>query len=402
MRILTVTTFFPNSANRHRTVFVKNLVHAMQQYLPVSVVAPIPYAPPIRRMPQWYVQSQIGRVERVDEIEVLHPRFLVVPRLDWLSGFSYFLGVLQVVRQLKHDYGSCLIHAHCAYPDGVGAGLIARTLRLPYAVTVHGSDINVYATYRTLRRQIHWALTNADGVITVSRDLEAKVTQLTGGAVKRLKYIPCAGFDPAVFYLRSATEYRADLDIPKEARIVVFVGLLVPIKGVDLLIEAWAMLCHRRIVGDADRLVIIGDGNCRPDLESRVKAAGISTKVRFTGSIQQNDVSRWLATATLLCLPSHNEGTPNVVVEALANGIPVVATRVGGVPELLREGVNGMMVPPGAASALADTLALALSRNWNRAQIASSVQHLTWQTIAATNCGFLESITSEARRVSVD
>lgn len=401
MRILTVTTFFPNSADLHRAVFVKNLVRAMQRHLPVSVISPVPYAPPIRCMPQWYEQSQICRVERVDEIEVLHPRFLAIPKLPWFSGFSYCLGVLRLLRQFKRENESCLVHAHFAYPDGVGVALAARALRLPYVVTIHGSDINVYATQRTLLWQIRWALIDAEGVIAVSRDLKAKVSRLTRGAVNRLKYIPCAGFDPAVFFPRSPMEYRVGLNESKAARIVVFVGQLVPIKGVDLLVEAWAMLCRRQFIGDADRLVIIGDGMCRADLEHRVNAAGIGAKVRFTGAIPQGEVSRWLAAASLLCLPSHNEGTPNVVVEALASGIPVVATRVGGVPEIVLDGVNGLLLAPGTSSALADCLAAALSRSWDRARIADSVKHLTWQAIAAENCEFLGSLTGETRRASM-
>ncbi len=399
MRILKVTTFFPNSADQHRTVFIKHLARAMQRHFQISVISPVPYAPPIRRIPRWYRQSQIRRVERVDEIDVLHPRFLVVPKLDFFSGFSYCLGVLQLLRQFKRENESCLVHAHFGYPDGVGVALAARALRLPYVITVHGSDINVYATRRTLRWQIRWALTGAEGVIVVSRDLEAKVVRLTQGHVKRLKYIPCAGFDPALFFPRSSSESRASLNVSGDARIVVFVGNLVPIKGVDLLIDAWKTLCQRELVGGDDRLVIIGDGICRGDLERRVNVAGISSTVRFVGAIPQGEVSRGLAAADLLCLPSYNEGTPNVVVEALASGIPVVATRVGGVPELVSDGVNGLLVSPGNSSALADCLAAALSRSWDRARIVDTAKHLTWDAIAAENSEFIGSI--DVRRSGV-
>jgi len=340
-------------------------------------------------------------MERVDEIEVLHPRFLALPKLSWFSGFGYCVGVFRLLRQFKRKNEFCMVHAHFAYPDGVGVALAARALRLPYVITVHGSDINVYATQRPLCWQIRWALTGAEGVIAVSRDLETKVGRLTQGAVNRLKYIPCAGFDPAVFFPRSPMKYRAGLVESRDARIVVFVGQLVPIKGVDLLVEAWDRLCRRGGIGDADRLVIIGDGKCRADLEHRVNAAGISARVRFLGAIPQDEVSRWLAAASLLCLPSHNEGTPNVVVEALASGIPVVATRVGGVPEIVLDGVNGLLLPPGDSGALADCVAAALSRSWDRAKITDSVKHLTWQALAAENCEFLRSLTEEAGRASM-
>ena len=400
MRILTVSTFFPNSANPHRTVFVKNLVRAMQARCTLSVVAPMPYVPAIPQLPHWYAQSRIGRREDVDGIEVLHPRFLVLPRMHWCSGLTYFLGVVSLLRQVKHDHGACLIHVHCAYPDGVGVALAARVLRLPFVITVHGSDINVYAAQRVLKPQIRWALGAANGVIAVSSDLEDKVRRLTYGSVKRLVCIPCAGFDPAMFFPRPLADCRAARDLPPGARIVVFVGNLVPIKGVEFLVEAWALLSRRGILGDEDRLVIVGEGRCRTELERCAEAAGIGPRVKFTGAIPQIEVSCWVAAASLLCLPSHNEGMPNVVVEALATGIPVVSTRVGGIPELIREGVNGLLVAPGKSGVLADALAAAMTRSWDRNEIRSSVAHLTWQALADRNCEFLDSVVSEAKRAS--
>lgn len=401
MRIVEVTTFFPNSADRYRAVFVENLVRAMRSRCAVSVVSPVPYALPLRFLPRLRAQSRIGREEDVDGIRVLHPRFLVVPKVNWLSGFSYFVGVLPLLYRLVREQKPELLHVHCAYPDGVGGALAARALGLPYVVTVHGSDINVYATRRGLRSQIRWALRGAIGVIAVSRDLEAKVRRLLHGAATPLSCIPCAGFDAGTFFPRPKAESRAALGLGQRARVVMFVGQLVPVKGVDLLVEAWARLHRGRAVGSEDRLVIIGDGRCRADLERRVATAGICENVRFIGTVPQAEVSRWIAASDLLCLPSHNEGTPNVIVEAFASGVPVLATRVGGVPALVSEGVNGLLVPPGQAGALADELAQGLSRTWDVQTIRQSVAHLTWANIAAKNCEFIDSVIGEARRVSL-
>lgn len=401
MRIVEVTTFFPNSADRHRAVFVENLVRAMRSRCAVSVVSPVPYAPPLRFLPRLCAQSRIGGEEDVDGIPVLHPRFLVVPKVNWLSGFSYFVGVLPLLHRLDREQRPCLLHVHCAYPDGVGGALAARALGLPYVVTVHGSDINIYATRCGLRSQIRWALRGAIGVIAVSRDLEAKVRRLLHGAATPLSCIPCAGFNAGTFFPRPKAESRAALGLGQHARVVVFVGQLVPVKGVDLLVEAWARLHRGRAVGSEDRLVIIGDGCCRADLERRVATAGIGENVRFIGAVPQAEVSRWIATSDLLCLPSHHEGTPNVIVEAFASGVPVLATRVGGVPELVSEGVNGLLVPPGQAGALADELAQGLSRTWDVQTIRQSVAHLTWANIAAQNCEFIDSVIGEARRASL-
>ncbi len=162
-----------------------------------------------------------------------------------------------------------------------------------------------------------------------------------------------------------------------------------PIKGIVFLIDAWALLEQRRALGAADRLVLIGGGALRGELESRVASLGLQGKVHFAGSMRQGEVSRWLGAANVLCLPSLNEGMPNVVVEALASGVPVVATRVGGVPELVVDGVNGMLVPVRSTEALADALATVLARRWDPPSIAASVAHLTWDAIAERNEEFL-------------
>ena len=391
MRILTVTTFFPNQIFPNRTVFVKNLVRAMQSLCAVNVIAPVPYAPPLRWVPRWHALSCVGREEIIGGIEVLHPRYLVIPRMECFSGFSYFLGVLGSLRRAKREYGSFLIHAHCAYPDGVGVALAAHFLRLPYAITAHGSDINVYAARSLLRPQVRWALAGARGVIAVSRDLESKINALTGNAHLSVARIPCAGFDPAVFFPRSSQDARKILGLPQEGRIVVFVGNLVPVKAVKFLVQAWTMLKRQGVIYEHDQLIIIGEGPCRADLELRIGQAEIAHTTKLIGAIPQAAVSDWIAAATLLCLPSYNEGMPNVVVEALASGVPVVASRVGGIPELVCEGVNGMLVEPGNARALADALATALSKTWDQPQIYESVAHLTWHALATRNCEFLES-----------
>lgn len=367
----------------------------------LSVVSPVPYTPLLGFFPRLRAQSQIGREENVDGISVLHPRFVVVPKMKWLSGFSYFFGVFALLRRLCREQRPDLIHIHCAYPDGVGGALAARALGLPYMITAHGSDINIDSKYRSLRFQIRWALQRASGVIAVSRSLEVEVRHLLSGATTPLRYLPCAGFDTLTFFPRPKTESRVALRLEQHARIVVFVGTLVPIKGVDQLVDAWAKLHRSRAVGSKeDLLVIIGDGHCRCDLERSVAMAGISKTVRFTGAIPQAEVSRWITASDLLCLPSHNEGTPNVMVEAFASGVPIVATRVGGIPELVREGINGILVPPRQADALAHALAEGLSRTWDVGAIARSVAHLTWANLAAENRDFIDSIITTARRVS--
>ncbi|HJW53679.1 MAG TPA: glycosyltransferase family 4 protein [Burkholderiaceae bacterium] len=394
MRVLVLTTFFPNAADPQRAVFVKNLVRALKQRCKVDVISPIPYAPPFSLKAAWRAQRAIPMVDTIDGIEVTHPRFVVLPRLEWLSGLTYFLGVVGALRTWKRqlaDGEKPVVHVHCAYPDAVGAVLAAKLTGIPCVVTAHGSDINVYAKRTGLRGQIRWALRNAHGIIAVSGGLQNDILAILGAPSTKVRRIPCAGFDMEVFRIREGGAPHIAPKVGLGARLVIFVGLLVPIKGVEFLIEAWAALAQAGKIDKEDRLVLLGDGPLRTSLMQQARARGIEEQIFFAGMVSQQEVACWISSATLLCLPSRNEGTPNVVVEALASGVPVVASRVGGIPDLVKEGENGMLVPPADPLALGMALEEVLRRSWNCRHISRSVAHLTWQAIADQNHEFLQS-----------
>jgi len=391
LRLVTVTTFFPNSAEPNRTLFVKNLVFAMRGCCDLTVVAPVPLAPALRAVPRWYRRSQVRKVETVEGLEVVHPRFVVVPKVEALSGLGYFFGAVGMLRRLKREQGRFLVHVHCAYPDAVGVALAARLLGLPYVVTAHGSDINVYAQKATLRPQVRWALKHSRAVIAVSRALADRIRTLLGAAAPVVAHIPCAGYDPAVFRPRPRAAQFDSLGLKPHHRVVLFVGHLVPIKGLPHLVDAWSVLRRQGQLGPDTRLVLVGDGPQRDALQHRIAAAALTDDVLLAGALPQTQVADWVAAASVLCLPSLNEGTPNVVVEALASGVPVVASRVGGVPELVQEGVNGHLVEPGSATSLADALHRALEAHWDPQAVRATVAGMTWTSLAQRNCDLLAS-----------
>lgn len=384
--LVVVTTFFPNVSAPRRTLFVKNLVSAMRnQANVVTVLAPLPYAPPLNRVSRWKLLRTVPSDEGIDGIAVNHPRFIAIPGLTWLNGLTYAFTLFPQLAALKRQHGPFMIHAHCAYPDGVGVAICAKLLQLPYVVTAHGSDMNVYAERASLRPQMRWALRGAEGVIAVSAALRDKVAALTG-VPALVSHIPCAGFDPSVFTCRTSVPKLAG-----EARSIVFVGNLQPIKGLPFLLQAWHRLRQSGHAKAQDRLVIVGDGSERAALQRHCAELQIANSVEFTGSIAPVEVARRMASAEMLCLPSLNEGTPNVVVEALASGVPVVASRVGGIPDLVKDGVNGALANPGDVDSLAAALAAVLDGVWPPQVIRSSVEHLTWHALAQRNLAFIAS-----------
>lgn len=179
-----------------------------------------------------------------------------------------------------------------AFPDGVGVAVAARALGLRYVITAHGSDINVHSGRGLLRRQTGWALRHASGVITVSGALRAKIMALAPEAAERAVIIPCAGVDPSVFSPRDQKDSRSELGLSQEGRIVLFVGNLVPIKGIDVLMKAWAKLRVDSGRGEpAMKLVCVGEGPLRGELQQLTQTLGIASEARFVGGVPQSQVA---------------------------------------------------------------------------------------------------------------
>jgi glycosyltransferase involved in cell wall biosynthesis len=397
MHVAVVSTFYPNAAEPVRAVFVRSLTAALSRHCMMIVVAPVPYAPPVRHNRRWLALRSIPKTASDGRVQVLHPRYVAIPKCDPLSGFTYFAGIAATLRRLCRDRQIDLLHVHCAFPDAVGVALAAAWLGIPFAVTTHGSDINVYAQEPLIRRQLTWALERAAVVIAVSEALQRKIRGLVPSLAERVVHIPCAGVDPRLFTPRDREGSRRSLGLAGDGRIVLFVGRLVAIKAVDVLLEAWRELCIQGKAGRRDRLVIIGEGPLRRSLEARAASGALHGAVRFMGDMPQEEIARWMNAANALCLPSRNEGTPAVMTEALASGCPVVASRVGGIPEVISSGRNGLLVEPGDSERLAEALSTALERHWNIGEIARSVSELTWDRLAERNLRVLRDVVAERR-----
>lgn len=393
--LVVLTTFFPNREFPHRTVFLRNLVRELPALVgSVTVVAPVPYAPPWPASQRFRQLRRVPFREEIDGMTVLHPRYLVVPRIDALSGLTYALAVLPTLRRLRQAKRAPAIHIHCAYPDAVGGAIAARVLGAEFVVTVHGSDLNFYAHRWELRPQIRWALRQARGVIAVSQSLAKQASVLLGDCPVEVARIPCAGFTPEMFPTRPVSPDR------HESPVILFVGNLVRVKAVDVLLQAFSERTEQQTLGRC-RLVIIGDGEERPRLEAEAVARGVASRVSFVGRLPQANVASYLKAARVLCLPSHNEGLPNVVVEALASGVPTVVTDVGGLAEIVQDGVNGYLVPTGDPKALAHALVRAIERDFEPRALASSVADLTWSALAHRNFEFLTRVMSANARRAV-
>jgi glycosyltransferase involved in cell wall biosynthesis len=310
-------------------------------------------------------------------IEVLHPRFPVLPKIgNALTPFLLSRAVAPTLRRLLRERAFDLIDAHYFYPDGVAAVMLGKRLGLPVVVTARGTDINLIGQYRLPRAMIRWAALNAAGVVAVSGALRERLAAL--GVPKERIQVLRNGVDLELFAPRSRAPLRRVLGM--ERTTLLSVGNLLAFKGHGIVIEALASL------PECD-LVIAGEGPDRAAFNAIARKAGVAERVRFVGSLSQEKLSEYYAAADVLVLASSREGWPNVLLEAMACGTPVVATKAGGVPEIVTSMEAGVVVEERSARALAHAVRELFANPRDRAATRRFAEQFGW---GATTKGQLQ------------
>jgi glycosyltransferase involved in cell wall biosynthesis len=237
---------------------------------------------------------------------------------------------------------------------------LGRRAGLPVAIKVHGSDIRGLDRFPGRRRRTAETLRRADAVIAVSRDLADQVVGL--GADPARVTVVHNGVDARTFHPGPRREARRRLDLEDVAPIILFVGHLAHVKGLDYLIDACAGLARD---GVAFRCYLIGKGPSEDALKQQIARQGLDDRVFLPGPRDHAELADWYRAADVLALPSRSEGYPNVLLEAQACGLPFVASRVGGIPEIAERGV-GRLVPVGDVAQLAQSLRAAIAEARDR------------------------------------
>jgi glycosyltransferase involved in cell wall biosynthesis len=255
---------------------------------------------------------------------------------------AYLLEAVALYHRLR-DHPVAHIHAHFS-TNGAAVAMMTKALGGPgYSFTVHGPDELFDPVGNSLGLKIQYA----DFVACISHFCRSQCMIFAPvDAWDRLRIVHC-GVRPADY---TAPPPVADLPPRASGRRILYVGRLSQLKGGLVLIAAMADVAKAHPEAD---LVVVGDGEVRARMEARAKAMGLADRVHFLGFRSQGDVRAAMADADVFTLPSFAEGVPVVFMEAMASGIPVVATQVAGVSELVEEGVSGFIVPPGDATALA-------------------------------------------------
>jgi glycosyltransferase involved in cell wall biosynthesis len=349
MRILVLTNLFPSPWQPHRATFNRQQFAALARDHEVRVIAPVAWTD------QWTSARKVerGRMILRDGMTVEHPTYIYPPKVlkSW-HGRCFLRSVRPTFERAVEQFRPDVVLASWAYPDGWAAVELARAANLPLVVKVHGSDVLLLDQHPQRRAPTAAALSQADAVVAVSRKLVGGVCDL--GVDPQRIHLVYNGIDTTCFSPGEREEAKATLDLPSDP-MVLFVGNLVPVKGLPTLIEACALLQAR---GVQFRCCLIGQGALKQNLSKEVAAAGLESVVGLLGPRPLDELPQWYRAASVLVLPSRSEGIPNVILEALACGTPVIASRVGGIPEILDD---ASMVESGNAPAFAQAIERVIS-----------------------------------------
>jgi teichuronic acid biosynthesis glycosyltransferase TuaC len=381
LRILSLSLAFPNPSDPGLGTFVRSRLHYMISRAEIKVIAPLAM---LDYAAIWSGTSgKAGEVpsQRWDEeLEVFHPRWLYPPGAGALTALFLLASLLPGIGQLRRRYRFELIDAHFGHPTAAVAALLSAVFGCPFVVTLRGDETR-HATYALRRYGMSWALRRACRVITVSERLRQFAIGL-GVEPARVCTIP-NGVNARIYFQHDRQATRAKHGIAPGQLMLLSAGYLIERKGHHRAIRALGAL---RQQGIAAALWIVGaagrEGRYEGKIRDLVREMGIEDSVHFVGSVTPDVLAEYMSAADVFCLASTREGWPNVVHEALACGTPVVASDVGGVPDLIPSREYGVVVPIGDQQALETALRNALLQTWNRRTIAAWAQSRSWEQVA--------------------
>lgn len=378
-KVVVFTTVFPHPGQPNAGLFIRERMFRVGQVLPLIVVAAVPWFPLQGLIRRWrpHFRPDAPSAEIRDGFEVLHPRFFSVPGVfKSLDGLFLALSCFPTMLRLKRRFGFDLIDAHFAYPDGFAATLLGKWLGVPVTITLRGTEIRLSRSLLH-RHLIRKALTRAVRVFAVADSLKRHAVSL-GTDTGKVRVVG-NGVDMDKFHLMPQRSARRRLGLPQDAPVLVSVGGLVERKGFHRVIDCLPEL--RRAFPDL-RYLIVGGTSAEGDWEQRLRrqaeALGLGESVMFLGAQPPEALSTILSSADVFVLSTRMEGWANVFLEAMACGLPVVTTRVGGNAEVVCRPELGTLVPFGDSPALCQAIAEALGKNWDRGEIIAYAQANSW------------------------
>lgn len=381
--LLTITNLYPRPDEPQRGLFNaqffdalhKKMKHGRYQQAPLSIRN-------VCLVPSWHIEKWPMIRAWADPHTAPYPtRYLPVFYMPIIGRSLNWITYLMALRKIENDAKQAkAILATWLYPDAVAGARLARTFNKPLWIKIHGSDI-YHLNNASRRKLILAACTQAKGIFCVASWMRDFLEE--AGVDSSKIYITPNGVNTAAFYPQNREKARWHVaealnNPPESTKIVLFLGRLAKVKGPDIMLKAWSLLGDTR---KQAKLVMLGSGEWQRKIERMARSLRVNDSVVFVRAQPHNEIPVWLNAADCICMPSRSEGMPNVVLESLACGVPVVGADVGEMPTLIRNGETGEIVPAQAGNLpeqLASALRNTLQKKWNRDAIAASIIPYTW------------------------
>lgn len=373
LRVLVFTLVFPKPGRPVHGMFVLERIRRLAELADVQVVSPLP----------WF-ERRTGGTPPPDIEPILgatYPPFWYVPKTLWtLRGVFMFLSMVGTVARLRRRFDFDLIDAHFAYPDGFAAVLLGRWFRRPVCITLRGMIIPL-SRWPIGRWLCNWPIRRAQRIIAVADNLADRARQ--GGVPDHRIVTIGNGVDSARFHPIEIAEARRRLDLPEHGRMLVSVGFYSRRRGFHRVIRN----LPRLIQAYPDlRFAVVGGRGAEDDnsgeLRAEVARLGLTDRVLFVGPQPPDRVALWMNAGDLFVLPTEFEGSPNVILEALACGRPIVATKAGDIARVVPDFAGILFGDPEDDLALSDSISTALGRDWDSARIRDHVATRSWDAVA--------------------
>jgi teichuronic acid biosynthesis glycosyltransferase TuaC len=354
IRVLVVSHMYPKNIDPTAGIFVhKQLTNFTEVDCQAKVISPVPYSPRVLQIrPKWKQYAQIPQSEEIEGISVYYPRYIRPPG-QWFHSFSchtMYRGISKISDPIIEEFKPHILHAYAVTPDGYAGLILKRRYNIPLVCSIEGSDIDVYPTFgRRTFKLTQRVIRESDQTTAVSKALKA-VAESIATPTREIEVI-YDGCDLESFAYNEADrqQIRKQLGISLNAKVILFTGHLLKDKGVFELVHAFIQLNSKH--SDL-HLVYVGEGPEYEALKEIIFSNGLDNKIHLVGRKLHSEIPGWMSAGDMLVLPSYHEGFPLVGIEALSCGKPVVATRVGGIPEGINE-ETGILVSEKDVSSLA-------------------------------------------------
>lgn len=339
IKVLVISHLFPNPYKTFLGIAVYDRIMELSKHFEVKVIAPVPWAPKFKYFNPYYEYCQIPFREKINGIEIFHPRYFTLPKtyLYSLDGLSYFLAINNLVKQIYKKWRFQLIDAHQSFPDGFNATLIAKKLnpRPRVVTTIHGADVFGLQRFSPRRWMVKSGILNSNAIIADSLNTKRRINLVTEGV--EVNIIPTG-----ITLKKEIEPLPGEITKKLRGRLVILtVGYLIKRKG-----HRYVILALKRLVKKYRNLIylIVGEGPQKAELEKLVLENNLGEHVIFTGGIPNSQIPACYLASDIFILPSWDEALGVVYMEAMSYSKPVIGCLGEGAQELIDNNINGFLI----------------------------------------------------------